>query len=346
MLRRFVTALLFLVISALSAPLLAQTASDAPATQPAQDSGLVAEAGPAITSHTDVQVGTYILRISNVSAQNGTFDVDMWMWFRWKGADVRPDKTFEIVNGVITSRSDAQVEDDGGVNYATVRVQATIFHDFDVRRFPLDNHVITLEIEDAELNNAQLTYSADEGTGLDPAVKVAGWKVAMQPTSVETHVYTTNYGLRSAGADASNYSRLTFAIALDRTSVAPLFKSFWISALSVLLGLLAFLIKADDLDARFGMGVGSIFAASANTFVITGSLPPTTAVTLAEQINLIAVGVIFVAVFVSIWSLRLRYHDREEDSLKLDRRAMWVLGLVYILLNILALSFDFSGGNS
>ncbi len=68
------------------------------------------------------------------------------------------------------------------------------------------------------------------------------------------------------------------------------------------------------------MGVGSIFAASANAFVITGELPPTTAVTLAEQINLIAVGIIFISVFVSIWSLRLRYQGRDDDSLKLDVR--------------------------
>jgi hypothetical protein len=205
--------------------------------------------------------------------------------------------------------------------------------------------MITIDIEDSNLDNAQLSYTVDEGMALDPSVRVSGWKTALQPTKVAPHVYATNYGLRSAGADASIYSRLTLAISLDRTSYGPLFKSFWISALAVLLGLLAFLIKSDDLDARFGMGVGSIFAASANAFVITGELPPTTAVTLAEQINLIAVGVIFIAVFLSIFSLRLRYKGREEASLRMDMIAMWTLGAIYIVMNVLALLFDFSGGN-
>ena len=327
--------LLLALLTLLPVPIIAQTAS----------TSIVADATQAVTSHTDVQVGAYILRLSNVSPQNGAFDVDMWLWFRWKGSDVRPDKNFEIVNGVISSRSDTQIEDDGGFNYATVRVQATIFHDFDLRRFPLDNHVISIEMEDAELNNAQLTYVPDEGIALDPSVRVSGWKIALQPTKVEKHVYATNYGLRSAGTAASDYSRLTLAVSLDRTSFGPLFKSFWISALAVLLGLLAFLIKADDLDARFGMGVGSIFAASANAFVITGTLPPTTAVTLAEQINLIAVGIIFISVFVSIYSLRLRYKDKEAASLALDTWAMWALGVIYLVLNFLVLVFDFSGGN-
>ena len=333
------------VLSTVFAAILSLSGLIATAQTTTPTTGIVKDASAAVTSHTDVAVGAYILRLSNVSPQNGSFDVDMWLWFRWKGTDVRPDQSFEIVNGVISSRSEAQVVDDGGVNYSTVRVQATIFHDFDVRRFPLDNHVITIDLEDADLDNAQLTYNVDEGIALDPSVRVSGWKIALQPSTVAPHVYATNYGLRSAGTDASKYSRLTLAVALDRTSYGPLFKSFWISALAVLLGLLAFLIKSDDLDARFGMGVGSIFAASANAFVITGALPPTTAVTLAEQINLIAVGVIFVAVFLSIFSLRLRYKGHEEASLKMDMVAMWTLGAIYIALNILALTFDFSGGN-
>ena len=312
-------------------------------TEPAA-TDLVAEAGAQITTHTQVQTGAYILRLSKVLPREGSFDVDMWLWFRWKGADVRPDQTFELANGIITSRSESQVEDDGGTNYATVRVQATIFHDFDVRRFPLDNHVSTLNLEDAELNDTQLSYVADEGIALDPAVNVAGWKVTLHTPNVAPHVYNTTYGLRSAEAAGGTYSRFALPITLERTSYGPLFKSFWISALAVLLGLLAFLIKADDLDARFGMGVGSIFAASANAFVISDQLPPTTAVTLAEQINLIAVGVIFTSVFISIWSLRLRYADREQASLSLDRIAMWGLGLIYLALNVLVMLFDFSEG--
>ena len=334
-----------IALAAQTAPAQTAPANTAPAQTAPANTDLVAAATAAVTTHTSVQTGAYILRLSNVSPRDGSFDVDMWLWFRWKGADVRPDLTFELSGGVISSRSESQVEDDGGTNYATVRVQATIFHDFDVRRFPLDNHVIAIEIEDSELNDSQLSYTVDQGIALDPGVKVSGWKVALQTPTVAVHTYDTTYGLRSAAAEGGNYSRFIMPISLDRTSYGPLFKSFWISALAVLLGLLAFLIKADDLDARFGMGVGSIFAASANAFVITGELPPTTAVTLAEQINLIAVGVIFTSVFISIWSLRLRYQDREADSLKLDMRAMWTLGGIYLLLNLLALTFDFSGGN-
>jgi hypothetical protein len=307
------------------------------------DTGLAADAAVLPTEQTTVSVGLYVLRLNKVSPRDGSFDVDMWLWFRWLGTDIRPEQTFELANGVITNRTESDVTIDGGMNYTTVRVQGTIFHDYDVRRFPLDDHVISIEIEDANLEDRLLTYQVDEGTALDPSVEVAGWQVGLEPATVETHTYSTTYGLRDSGTAASVYSRFSVPITLTRMSYGPLFKAFWISLLSVVLGLLAFLIKSDDLDARFGMGVGSIFAASANAFVIADSLPQTTAVTLAEQINLIAVGVIFTSVFISIWSLRLRYAGRDEDSLRLDRKAMFTLGSLYLALNVLVMSVDLSG---
>ena len=327
-------ALLFVVLLPLQG--LAQTT-------PTEQTGLSADAVALPTEQTTVSVGLYVLRVNKVSPRDGSFDVDMWLWFRWLGTDVRPEQTFELANGVITNRTESEVTIDGGMNYTTVRVQGTIFHDYDVRRFPLDDHLISIEIEDSNLEDRLLTYQVDEGIALDPAVAVAGWQVALQPATVQTHTYSTTYGLRDSGTAASVYSRFSVPITLTRISYGPMFKAFWISLLAVLLGLLAFLIKSDDLDARFGMGVGSIFAASANAFIISDTLPQTTAVTLAEQINLIAVGVIFTSVFISIWSLRLRYVGRDDDSLRLDRNAMYTLGALYLALNALVMSVDLSG---
>ncbi|MCV2866546.1 hypothetical protein [Defluviimonas sp. WL0075] len=286
---------------------------------------------------TEVQTGIYVLRLTNVSPRDGSFDADFWIWFRWQGAGVRPDQTFELANGVISNRSDTDVLNDNGYNYAAVRVQGTIYHDFDVRKFPLDDHLLSIEIEDAELEASHLIYMPDAGTELDPKVDVAGWQVVLGRPATDIHAYPTNYGYQSSGETEAKYSRFSVPISLERTSVAPLFKLFWISLLSVVLGLLAFKVKSDDLDARFGMGVGSIFAASANAFVISDSLPETTNITLAEQINLIAVGAIFLTVFISIWSLRLRYAGRDEASVSLDNWSLVVVAVAYLALNALVM---------
>lgn len=287
-----------------------------------------AESGP-----TKVHVGAYILRVANISQRDGSFTVDMWLWFRWQGADLKPYETFELANGRIESRSNAEVSDDDGFNYTSVRVEATIFHDYDVRRFPLDNHVLTIEIEDENADASRLEYVVDDGIALDPGVHAPGWTVKLGATKVEAHTYPTNYGLRSSGTENSQYSRFIQPLVMERTSAGILFKGFWIAALSVVLSLLAFRVRATDLDARFGMGIGSIFAASANAFVISDSLPSTTSITLAEQINFLAIGTIFLSVFVSVASLRLCYKGKEEASERLDFWALVVMGLGYAAAN-------------
>jgi hypothetical protein len=305
-------------------------------------SALVVDAQPVGAGKTAVEAGAYVLRIDRVSPRDGSFNVDLWLWFRWQGADKRPHETFELPRGIVTGRTDTEVLDDGGFNYATVRVQATIYHDFDVRRFPLDDHTILIEIEDAAYAVNEQVYVTDPGTALDPGVRVAGWQVGLGAPAVAEHRYPTNYGFRAAGDEAAVYSRLVIPVTLERTSIGPLFKLFWVTVLSVLLSLLSLMVKADDLDARFGMGVGAIFAASANAVVISAILPDTTVVTMAEQINLIAVLINFAAVFVSIWSLRLRYQERDEASVRLDMVWMWSMAVLYVLANAAVLAFDLS----
>ena len=174
---------------------------------------------------------------------------------------------------------------------------------------------------------------------VDPGVTVEGWAVRLGAPRVEKHTYPTVYGYRSLGTTTSSYSRYIVPIHLDRTALTPLFKLFWVSYLSVVLGLLAFRVRSNDLDARFGLGTGSVFAASANAFVVNEQLPQTTALTLAEQVNLLAVGTIFLAVFLSVASLRLRYQHRDDASERLDRIALITLGTCYVVGNgvILAL---------
>lgn len=328
----------WLVLAALLGPAPAHAQPDG---GPEPDSGEPADPAPLlegveaqVDTLTLVQVGIYVMRITEVSQHDGTFEVDAWTWFRWQGADVRPHEGFELVNGSIHEREVNDVIDDGGFNYAAVRIHATVFHAFDVREFPFDDHVLTIEFEDSNLEYANQRYVVDQGIALDPAVSVEGWSVRLGRPHAEEHVYPTTYGYRALASTTSGYSRFIVPIELHRNGVTPLLKLFWVSYLAVILGLLAFRVRSNDLDARFGLGTGSIFAASANVFVVSEQLPSTTHLTLAEQVNLLAVGCIFVSVFLSIASLRLRYAGREEASEKLDRRALATLATLYVLANV------------
>ena len=52
--------------------------------------------GKGASSDTTVDVGIYINRINSLSYKEGTFNVDMTVWFRWKNSQIHPDKTFAL----------------------------------------------------------------------------------------------------------------------------------------------------------------------------------------------------------------------------------------------------------
>ena len=59
-----------------------------------------------------------------------------------------------------------------------------------------------------------------------------------------------------------------------------------------------------------------------------------------EQVNLLAVGCIFVSVFVSVASLRLCYRDKTELSEKVDTIALVVLSVLYVVANVLVVKLQ------
>lgn len=313
--------------------------TDGGAAEAEGDQAEAAEEEEAEHPRVDVYVGMYVNRIRDINLHDGTFWVDFWVWFRWKGDDVEPHKSFEVVNGTVENRIESEVLPDLDYKYASVRISATMFHVFEVESFPYDDHSLRIDIEDVDNEEHLLRYLPDERNSMiDPAVHVAGWNVVKGRTYVERHVYHTNYGFMSLGENAqAPFSRFIQQVQLVRGEGTPIFKLFWISFLSVLLSLLALRIKVTDLDARFGLGVGSIFAAMANTYVLGELLPDTEAVTLAEKVNFLSVGTIFIAVFVSVASIRLTYAGREAASTKLDNAALAILGVAYVGLNLFVL---------
>jgi hypothetical protein len=88
-------------------------------------------------------------------------------------------------------------------------------------------------------------------------------------------------------------------------------------------------VRSNDLDARFGLGLGAIFAASANTIAVGEQLPSTPFLTVAEQVNMLTVLLIFIVIFVSIISLRLRYVGRDLAAERLDFTCAGVLAVLY-----------------
>ncbi|MCC6995590.1 MAG: hypothetical protein IT370_13350 [Deltaproteobacteria bacterium] len=314
----------------------ADGAADGAAGAPAADAAGAAEAPAEDLPLTEVTVGIYLNQIHSIDIKNNAYTATFWIWFRWKGDHVKPLESFEIVGGRIEERAGEVTELlEGDVHYAAVRVLATITHFFDVTHFPLDNHTLAIEIEDAGHEDHEVKFVADAANSVaDPRVKAPGWIVQKAEVTVDTHTYTTNYGDISLGPNAkSNYSRMSFKLPLERRGLGYYIKLFWGGWLATLVALLAMFIKPTDLDPRFGLGVGALFAAMASAYVVTQSLPDTQVMTLADKINALGIGFIFLSVVESTVSLRLFTSGKEAASQKLDKASVWFFAIGFLVLN-------------
>jgi hypothetical protein len=271
-----------------------------------------------------VEVGAHVLRLTSLDITNNLFSLDFWIWFRWTDDKLKPYESFELVNGKIDSRQVERVDKINGVNYACLRVAATMTCFWSVERFPLCRQQLTIEIEDDDLDASDLVYIADrDNCSVEPGFRTSGWVCSGFSCDSVTHVYSTNYGdPRRAKGQQTRYSRLVFSYQLARADVFHSFKIFWGLYLSALVAFTVFFVKPDH---RLGLIVGSIFAVVTSHTVVSSYLPEAGVLTLADKLHLVTAGIILVALFETAYSLHLLHKNREEAYRRLDRLTFWVM---------------------
>jgi len=302
----------------------------------AQDAAAAATAAPPVK----VVVGAYVNRVTQMSLRENHFDVDFYVWFRWTGGDkdFDPLKTFDVGNGTITQRTGEVREEHKDFHYASCRIDAEITQFFDVSRFPFDDHVLRIEIEDTQSEAEFVEYVADaENSSVSPQAQVPGWTIVAPSAEVVPHRYATNYGnIDLATGNASVYSEYALSIPLRRSGVGYFAKLFFGLFIAVGIALLALRIKPTDLDPRFGLPVGSIFAAVGSLYVVTSQLPDTNVITLSDRLHILGFAVIFVTLVESTVSLHRWGSGDEDGSRRLDRLTFRALTAFFVGGTVLA----------
>jgi hypothetical protein len=276
----------------------------------------------------ECSVGVYLLSLSDVSLQDGTCVADFWVWFRWRNAEINPLETIEVIDGTIDSKTGESMKMlKNGFQYACHRVRATLRQKWDVSRFPLDEQRIVIALEDAVLEAGEMILIADQpGSRVSPAVSVPGWSLGSFAVRTQTQAYETNYGDTDLPPGASaEYSRLIVTLDLFRPGMGLFFKLFTGLFVAVGIALVSMAVRPTDLDPRFGLPVGAMFASIASQYVIASVLPATSEFTLADQLHVLAVGVIFLVLLESVVSLFLTYADHSCIARRLDAACLAIL---------------------
>lgn len=286
-----------------------------------------------------VKVGAYLDRIVNVSVRDTSWTADFFLWFVWRGRDFHPGDTFRVVDGEISKREKIKEEvlPDGSI-YALYQVEAKVTKFFDISRFPADDHVMTLRIEDAQHDETKLHFAADTATsGISSRVGVPGYKIGSFSAAVHSHAYRSTHGdPRLPTSYRVRYSQFIYGIPIARDGAGFYLKLFQGLFAAVAIAILAFFIKPTDVDPRFGLGVGAFFAAIANCYITASLLPGTSQASLADTVNSVGIFVIFLTLVQSTIALYV-YDIQDNPALarKFDKASALIVPPAYALINLL-----------
>jgi len=292
------------------------------------------ESGKTASAPVPVEIGIYLLDVYDLDLKNSSYVADFYIWLRWKG-ELDPRK-FELMNGELDVKENPDEQKIGDINYVSYRVRGKFRAPFDFREFPLDEQMLTIEIEDASNDAAVLKYVADlANMSAAPQVNLSGWELAGTPSyKVVEHVYETNYGNpRRPPGQKATYSRFVVDIPIKHAGNELIYlKTFIGLFISVAIAFLTFLIEPIDLDPRFGVGIAGIFGAVSSMIVVSSNMPENPYFTMSDQIHFTSLAFIFLTIFVSCAVLRLYKLGFEKLSRKVDVVSGVSLAVLYIVI--------------
>ncbi|ALP53843.1 hypothetical protein Tel_12250 [Candidatus Tenderia electrophaga] len=125
-----------------------------------------------------VYVGIYLDRILDISTKATSWTADLYIWFKWRNDSLDPGETFQIINGEVQSKTKLEQTTEDGLHYALYRVTARMTKFFNVVRYPVDNHLLTIRIEDGDHLWNRLRYTPGEnGAEYSSRVEVPGYRL-------------------------------------------------------------------------------------------------------------------------------------------------------------------------
>lgn len=297
-----------------------------------------------------VEIGIFVNKLEGISLTDNLIEVDFYLWFRWRDPKLKPHETFSLINGEVSNIAESfskPIDDaNGGGWYASCRVQGTIHAQWNVTDFPLDSHQVAIQIESSDLDSGKQIFVSDvENSTINESARAGGWRILPGVAAVDEHSYNTNYGDREiSNTNRSLFSRFTYTIKLRRVGISMFIKLFSGLLIAAAIAFLCFLIPPGDVDPRFGLPVGAMFAAIASEFVVVSTLPDTPGLTMADELHIITFFFVFVSLIESTISLSLWNSGRKEESKRLDRVCAIAVPALFVLSWLVLIEWRCEGG--
>jgi hypothetical protein len=289
-------------------------------------------------SHPDtVKVGAYIISLHDINFHEKEYTIRFWLWFVYDNPEFDFSKQLDIPNAKEIAPPEIIVDSVDGKAWAIMKMKCKMKENWDVRDFPFDNQHLKVQIENTLFDNRRLVFVPDAtGSKFDEKEALDGWAVRNFKVVRHDNDYETGFG------DNSNpfqvFSTFNIELDIERNAWGLFLKIFIGMYIAFLIAVISFTPHPSELEPRFGLPVGGLFAAVGNKYIIDSILPETTSFTLVDTLHALTFFAVFSTLMVSAVALKLHDNNKTEKAIRISRRGAFIVITSYVVLNIIAIT--------
>ena len=281
-----------------------------------------------------VSTGIYITSIHDIDFKEKEYTIDLWLWLKYKNKAFNFVQNLEIPQAKSVLKSFSTIDTSGERIYLLMKLQCVMKDSWKIANFPFDRQKLRLSLENSQFDSRSLVFVTDTvGKHFDPRFTLRGWNIDSFEMLTGIKAYETTFGDESAGRQHVEYSAFKVRIGIKRDAGELFWKMFLGMYVSFFIAYICFYIHADNIDSRFGLSVGSLFAAIGNKYIIDSSLPESTSLTLVDTLHGLTLVFIFAVVTASVFALNLVKQGKLKQANRFDMIIAQVLLLIYICTN-------------
>ncbi len=284
-----------------------------------------------------VKVGAYVISVHDINFHEKEYTIRFWLWFVYDNPEFDFSAQLDIPNAKSIEPPEI-IKDSLGENAWTImKMKCVMKERWDVKDFPFDKQHLKVQIENTLFDNKNLVFVPDtKGSQFDEKEAIDGWAIRNFRVTAGDNDYETGFG--DAATESQVFSTFNIEMDIERDAWGLFMKIFIGMYIAFLIAIISFTPHPSELEPRFGLPVGGLFAAVGNKYIIDSLLPESSSFTLVDTLHSLTFLSVLLTLIVSAIALKLVDNGKADKALLVNKVGARVVVGIYVLANIVFIS--------
>ena len=281
-----------------------------------------------------VKAGAYVISVHDINFHDKEYTIRFWLWFLYSNPEFDFSNQLDIPNAKSIDRPEIMIDSIDGKAWVLMKMKCTMKESWEVGDFPFDSQHLHVQIENSLFSNEDLIFAPDlAGSRYEEEISIDGWHIKNFSVNTLINDYETGFGDYRLKPQHTEFATFNIDLDIERDAWGLFMKIFLGMYIAFLIALISFTPNPWELEPRFGLPVGGLFAAVGNKYIIDSLLPESSNFTLVDTLHTITFLGIFSILVVSAIALKLYDRGKKEACMKVNQIGSRIVVMAYVVIN-------------